>query len=169
MMIELTQGYHAEIDFSDWWKVQGHKWFAVKRHETWYAETRINDRNIGMHRLIKPGDRVDHRDGNGLNNRWNNLRFATHRQNTINAYRAQTDSGSGYRGAVLVRPGRWQARIRDGGRNLSLGVYTTPEDAAKAYDAAATKLHGEFAFLNFPKEPDNDEPRIFHFYKAGQQ
>jgi hypothetical protein len=47
--------------------------------------------------------------------------------------------------------GKWCAKIRDGKQRLHLGVFVLPEDAARAYDSAARRLHGEFACVNFPR------------------
>lgn len=60
---------------------------------------------------------------------------------------------SGYRGVYLPREGRtpaWTASISQGGRQRWLGTYRTPEEAARAYDAAARALHGDRVPLNFP-------------------
>lgn len=53
---------------------------------------------------------------------------------------------SGYRGVSLHQAsGKYQAQIRDDtGRQLFLGNFSTPEDAAAAYAEAARKYHGEF-------------------------
>jgi len=163
MWIDLTQGYQAEIDFSDWWKVQGYSWCVAIARNNMYAVTSVNGRLVYMHKLIRPGPEVDHRNGNGLNNRWGNLRIATRRQNNIN--RLHTNA-AGYRGIAQTAFGNWQAQIRVEGRRIYLGRFDTAEDAARAYDEAAKLHHGEFAILNFKDEID-DGPRILHFYKAG--
>jgi hypothetical protein len=101
-----------------------------------------------MHRLIMgPGPQVDHKDGNGLNNRRSdNLRFATDTQNRANQ-KVRKDSTTGFKG---VRPHRdkFQARIRVKGREITLGSFATPEEAALAYNAAAKECFGEFARPN---------------------
>lgn len=55
---------------------------------------------------------------------------------------------SGYRGVSLKRPGRWMARIVVDQKPISLGYFKSPGDAARAYNEAAKKYHGEFAKLN---------------------
>jgi hypothetical protein len=152
MMIRLTQGYQTEIDFSDWWKVQGYSWFAHPRPHTVYAVATKGKNTVYMHRLIKPppdGLVTDHRDGNGLNNRYSNLRSATYKQSNANTYRAQ--NATGYIGVSKTPAGRWQARGRANGQRITLGVFDTAEEAARAVDTNNLIEYGEFAVLNFPE------------------
>jgi hypothetical protein len=88
---------------------------------------------------------IDHRDGDSTNNRWSNLRRATHSQNSANRRRTRHNT-SGHKGVRLCRgSGRWQALIRKDGQQVCLGTYDTPEAAHAAYAAAARKLFGKFA------------------------
>ncbi len=88
---------------------------------------------------------IDHRDGDGTNNRWSNLRRATASQNSANSRRPRNNT-SGYKGVRLcVRSGRWHAYIHNKRRRIHLGTFATPQDAQAAYAKAARKLFGEFA------------------------
>lgn len=154
--IPLTQGKVALIDDEDWPLVAGHKWRAYKNGHSFYAASdvggRRNKRTLQMHRLLlgaMPGQFVDHKDRNGLNNTRSNLRLCTKAQNAQNS-RKYARGSSLYKG-VRWRPERqkWFASIGTHPNVRWLGTFTDPVEAAKAYDAAAKQLFGEFARLNF--------------------
>jgi hypothetical protein len=109
-----------------------------------------------MHREvidIPQGLVCDHTNHNGLDNRKTNVRPATSSQNSCNA-RKRTKTISRYRGVSRdASSNRYRARIKLNGRQIHLGTFDDQEQAAKAYDAAAKKYHGEFAVLNFPDRP----------------
>jgi hypothetical protein len=146
--IHLTHGKVALVGAADRELMSVFPWRAVRIRHTWYAETYVEGAREYMHRLLMgvgPGQRVDHRDGDGLNNRRSNLRLVTSGLNQAN--RRVVLSKSGYKG-VTQRAGRWRAYITVGGKFQSLGAFATPEEAARAYDAAARELFGEFACTN---------------------
>lgn len=89
---------------------------------------------------------VDHRDRNGLNNRRSNLRPCTHSQNMANANRHSNNS-TGFRGVTRSR-NKFRATIQVQGKMIRLGTFATAVDAAAAYNLAATKYFGEFAYQN---------------------
>jgi len=146
----------AIVDDEDYELVSQYKWYALRSAHTqavWYAEASYPNSGgkVLMHRLIlKPGKlHVDHIDNNGLNNQRSNLRFATTSQNQMNA-RKQSDTTSKYKGVhYCKREKRWQARIAiNGSPRRSLGYFSTEEEAAQAYNLAASNLFGEYAKLN---------------------
>jgi len=113
-----------------------------------------------MHILItgyKIGRRVDHINGNGLDNRRSNLRIATSQQNNRNRKICNLNT-SGFKGVRLDR-NKWRADIRIDGKRKNLGRFVNPEAAAAAYDEAARKYFGEFATLNFPKSGEQSAHR----------
>jgi len=108
-----------------------------------------------MHRLIigaKPGELVDHINGDKLDNRASNLRIVTRRQNAMNS-RASRNIRAGKRKGVRWDKDRglWNAGIVINGRRKFLGRFQTEDEGARAYDAAAREHFGEFAALNFPE------------------
>jgi HNH endonuclease/AP2 domain len=93
---------------------------------------------------------IDHKDGNRSNNAPSNLRLATYEQNNANR-RVMKSSTSGVKGVELdKRSGKWCARITSNGKSQRLGSYDKLEDAARAYNRAAKRLFGEFAFTARP-------------------
>lgn len=162
--IQLTQGQVALVD--DWWyeELNQFKWFAqwVKSTNSFYAERSSSillgkRKAILMHAVVAntpKGMDTDHIDHNTLNNQEYNLRICTHSQNRMNS-RKRVDNTSGYVGVFRAKK-KWIARIRSNGKILSFGTYTTPEEAAHAYDKAARRLRGEFAVLNFPSHSSNN-------------
>ncbi len=102
-----------------------------------------------MHRQITGAsqeEQVDHRDRNGLNNTRENLRIASSQQNAFNRGKRNGE----FKGVSKCRR-KWRARITIDGKEEYLGVFSTPEEAARVYDRRARELFGEFAVVNFPK------------------
>lgn len=95
---------------------------------------------------VKKGLEIDHINRNKLDNTKNNLRFVSHQKNTMNG--SQKVGKLGYRGVSYLHNGSIRAFIKVKDKQLSLGVFKTPEEAALAYNVAAIKYRGEFAILN---------------------
>ena len=154
MEIVLTQGQVAIVDDSDWKILSQYNWYARwdKYTQSFYALT--NGRRDGkretlyMHTFLM-GGKADHRNHDTLDNRRSNLRLATRSQNMHNR-RTNRNNQSGYKGVFLSRE-RWRAKIQYERQVKHLGMFDDAISAAKAYDAAARELFGEFAYLNFPE------------------
>jgi hypothetical protein len=155
--IGLTRGLVALVDDDDYDELTKTSWYAAKHKFGYYAARgqRINGRTCGilMHRQIlrtPAGLWTDHINGDKLDNRRANLRIATPANNIHNTPPRGT---SGYRG-VSFHPhtGKWRARLKVAGITTSLGLFDSAEAAARAFDAAAPEIYGEFAWLNFPDE-----------------
>ena len=98
-----------------------------------------------------PEGEIDHKNGDTHDNRICNLRNCTRFQNIRNQG-AKSTNRSGYKGVWSEEykgRERYRAKICHNGVVTYLGQFLSAEDAAKAYDQAAIKLHGEFANLNF--------------------
>lgn len=109
-----------------------------------------------MHRVVAnpvPEQVVDHINGFRLDNRKINLRGCTQAENMRNTRRIANSSG--VRGAYLdKRDGKWTAAVVVDGKRFALSRFETAEEAGRAYDSAARQLHGEYAVLNWPDQPD---------------
>ena len=153
--IPLTNGHVAIVDTEDYGALFPFKWHAQwnPNSETFYVARHAplpdnKNRKILMHREIlsaPPELLVDHRDGNGLNNRRCNIRTATAGQNQHNRAPVR-GTITGLKGVSFHSPtGLWMARIRLNYKRHYLGLFNTPEAASVAYVEAAKRLHGEFA------------------------
>ena len=153
-LIPLTQCQFAIVDADDYDELKQYTWCAVKIPRTYYAARRSWRKNIRMHRLIMNAPKglfVDHINHDGLDNRKNNLRLCTQRQNNQNQRpRGKT---SKYKGVYWnKRAKKFMASICIDGKKKSLGYFDSEIVAAKAYDKAAKIVFGEYAYLNFPNE-----------------
>jgi hypothetical protein len=157
--IYLGEGEWTILDQQDYYRLSNFKWYLRGQGKKFYAIRSVKygpgkTKESRMHREIMSapaGLLVDHKDGNSLDNRRENLRLATHSQNACNSQINKTKSKSRFRGACLDKSnGRWFTTIRTNGKRLWFGYFDNEIEAAKAYDEAAKKYHGEFARLNFP-------------------
>lgn len=136
-----------------------HKWSALNptAHIFYAFRMSMKDRystSLLMHRVImervlnrklKPGEEVDHIDGNGMNNARSNLRVVTSSQNKMNT-RLRSNNTSGYKGVTWHKASNaWRAQIRVNGKYIRLGLFKDAEDASDAYKKAALKHFGEYA------------------------
>lgn len=136
---------YAIIDAADAVLIGQYSWSRyLTRHGTIYAQTTVSGRLVYMHRLlmgITSGPRtilIDHVDGDGLNNRRANIRFATNGQNQQNQ-RLRANSKSGFRG-VYPHNGRWVAHARINQQKYHLGTFDTPEAAGAVASAFRAKM-----------------------------
>ena len=161
-LVPLTGGKVAKVDQEDFPLVADSVWTLVRIGRVNYARRSVKRpdgtwRNEYMHRLILRAETVDHKNGDGLDNRRRNLRPATRAQNLQNISRPPGQSG--FRGVEhYPKKGKWRANIGYGGKCLRLGYFDSPEDAARARDEKARELHGEFAVLNFPRTGERGVP-----------
>jgi len=162
--IKMTNGQPVLIDDEDsdlaqvnWYahhdgyayRHAGPKW---KRYK-YFMHKVILQRAIG--RNLVEGEFCDHINRAKTDNRRSNLRVATKADNMRNKG-LQKNNKVGYKGVCFRKDGsrqkRWVAQISFNGKVIQLGLFATPEEAAKRYDEAAREYHGEFAYQNFPKE-----------------
>jgi hypothetical protein len=159
--IPLTQGYVALVDDGDYQRINQFKWHVkINRRadgsiRAVYAKSCAKGitKNVRMHRFLlgvsDPEVQVDHEDRNGLNNQRHNLRIASSQQNQCNRPK-QNNNVSGFKGVFWnSQKQRWNAKIQHENKQVHIGFFMKVEEAARAYDKAAQKLHGKFAALNF--------------------
>jgi hypothetical protein len=162
--IPLGEGRFTIVEPRDFYWLNNFHWTITGDGEHIYAVRNIiNARGktmiIRLHREIMNAPKgllVDHKNSDTLDNRRANLRLATHSQNQFNKRKTKTKASSQYVGVHFDKSrGQWGARIKHGNKSIWLGRFDSEIDAAKAYDEAAKKYHGEFARLNFTESADS--------------
>lgn len=165
--IKLTNGEVAIVDDEFYSELSKLTWHAAKtKSGNVYARhsraIRSPDgskgtRGILMHRMVqqlagkKLPPRTDHINRRTLDNRLENLRPATASQNRCNSG-PRINNKCGYKGVSAKPNGIFSVMIQLHGKQKYVGEFRSAEEAARAYDAAARELHGEFAYQNFPAE-----------------
>lgn len=120
-----------------------------------YVSIGINNKNYLAHRLAWlymtgewPASLIDHRDRNGLNNKWDNLRIGDKSLNSANRPK-QKNNTSGLKGAFWdKKKKKWLAKIGFNMKSIYLGRYDTAEEAHAVYVEAAKKYFGEYSRID---------------------
>ena len=155
--MELTQDYVCHLlDYRDgqlFWKhpKQGRKLgYPVGCKSRGYLCAMIDGTLYRVHRLIFLHQHgyipveIDHRDGNGENNRIENLRPATSSENKWNRGTNKNNT-SGYKGVTWdKRRSKWVAQIVIDRKHKALGQFDNAKEAHEAYKEAAALYFGEF-------------------------
>ena len=154
----LSRGYETIIDEVDRSLVSDRKWTTFhdgkgKLYAKAWGSYLIKPRPVFyLHRLLvdctDPDLVVDHRNGNGLDNRRQNLFVTCYSHNGHNR-----EGTSHFRGVTPVN-NRFRARISFKTEKFDLGYYRTAELAAIAYDQKAVELYGPYARTNFERPVD---------------
>ena len=143
--------FRCDKDFRQWNAKNANREALTADTGRGYRRGRVLFQSVRAHRAIWamqtgqwPEDVIDHINGNGMDNRWANLRAASKSQNSHNA-RRRTDNKTGVKGVTkIANAQKWRAEIRVGGRGKYLGVFNCVTAAAIAYARASAELHGEF-------------------------
>lgn len=162
--IPLTQGKVALVDDEDYDLVSKYTWHSLKNGNTFYASRSVGCRKdktkttSSMHRLImnfpKSPLKIDHINGNGLDNTRDNLRICTNSQNQMNSTTKRGgNSSSHYKGVSWnKKSGKWKASIgitiNGQYKNIYIGMFLCEHKAAQVYNEVAVNYFGTFAKLN---------------------
>jgi hypothetical protein len=152
--IALTQGKFALVDDEDFEKLSKFKWIYKKNrskgnyNEYVYRHTSRNNyirKQIYLHHEIMGHGIIDHINGDGLDNRKENLRFSSKSQNQWNKRTVNKIGFKGVKEDYRSKTPLFYANISANKKRYYLGSFRTPEEAHEAYKKAAIALHGEFA------------------------
>ena len=146
----VGSGKFAIVDVEDLPLVEGIRWHL---DDNGYARKKNTGKEgdiFKMHRRIAgvsdPKIKVDHADGNKLNNRRCNLRACRQSDNAKNRSVISRNNTSGVHGVSWhIRKGKWRASIGVGGGEKHLGYFDTLDEAAEVRRRAAMEMYGEFA------------------------
>lgn len=151
-MIVKISGFDVHIDQKNEAILSQYGWYVVKERSNYYvsANKKVGDRRIKikLHREIMKLDYkvgvVDHINGNGLDNREENLRLSDYQKNSWNR-KISTNKSSQFKGVFWSKSiKRWVSAIKKDGKQIHLGSFKDEILAGKAYDDACKILFGEY-------------------------
>lgn len=137
----------AKIDIEDIDRVKDFKW-GINSNGYAYNRNKV----ILMHRYLMDiydeNLEIDHKNGDRLDNRKDNLRICTRQRNIFNSKPSNRNT-SGFKGVGWdKRYNKWRARINVSGKEIFLGYFDNFDDAVEARVNAEKKYFGEYSYLN---------------------
>jgi hypothetical protein len=156
IMIAYYKGepFEVKIDRKNYKKIKQYRWRIHKGGycgALLYAVADIDKKFVRLHRFlmdVPKNMQVDHKNHDTVDNREENLRICTVSENMHNSKKPKNNT-SGFKGVSWHKVHKkWHAQIYVKNKNIYLGRFTDKIEAAKAYNDAAIKYHGEFASLN---------------------
>lgn len=150
--IPLNNGGFAVVDIRHALKLAQFRWFRLPGRYTNYAFRRVRLEGGKyttrfMHHDVLGHQRIDHANGNGLDNREGNLRVATRSQNACNSRKRQ-GCASQFKGVSWFSSAKkWGVQVGGKGRRY-FGLFESEREAAALYNKIAARRFGKFAKLN---------------------
>lgn len=143
-----TKGEELYFDLADFEYVKRYGWYIDAKG--YVIGTIDGKKSQRMHRLFSPeAEQVDHINNIKHDNRRENLRPVTNAQNQMNQPKCKKPKSSRYKGVCWYKTSeKWMSRIGINKKSKHLGYYITEEEAALAYNKAASFYFGEYANLN---------------------
>ncbi len=126
--------------------IDGHGYYHVILSMNNIKTTKKIHRLVAQTFLENPDNKhcVDHIDGNRLNNKLSNLRYATISENSQNA-KLSLRNKSGIKGVIFNKVvNKWHARIMIDGISIHLGLFVNEEDAIRCRIIKANQAFGIF-------------------------
>jgi len=146
--IPLKRGKFTIVDDGDYDYLSQFRWYCIKDGNIFYARRNNSGTTVFMHReILSPliGFHTDHINGDGLDNRRENLRIVTNQQNQMNRG-AQKNNKLSVKGVSFhKRAKKYQAQISVNGKVVALGYFKTVEEASLEYQKAASIHFGKYA------------------------
>lgn len=159
-----SSGFVIKVDDDDYEHLMQYKWSISKpgHRRTTYAMANLRDSDGSyyperMHRLIMKAGKstgviVDHINGDGLDNRKENLRIVTSSQNATNVEMTRGNT-SGYKGVSYRKErNKWKTEIRKDYKTVFSSMSSCLHLAGLKYNQEAMRIHGEYVWLNEVKE-----------------
>jgi len=159
--IKISKDLETLVSNEDFNEVSQFKWSAYQITGTshtgkvyyygYKVGRKIQGKRIWLHNFIMEPSKdmfIDHINGDPLDNRRENLRIVTHRENTLNRGKRSNGKTSQFLGVSLTKHRNFRAGIKVNNKNINLGHFKSEIEAAKAYNNAALLYFGKFARLN---------------------
>lgn len=152
---EIYGGHILLIDAADYDLIKGTSWSVQYQYKDGAklldfpscVRGWVNGKTTSIHAvLMNPpkGMKVDHINGDILDNRRENLRICTNAENIRNS-RRYSNNKTGIKGVSVTKSGKFRTQIRIDGKQTELGLFDSAEAAGEAYREAALTYYGEFA------------------------
>lgn len=164
--IPLTQGRFAIVDDADYAAVSHFKWYFAHGYAVRPIYMEGRRRQQGMHAFLlgtPAGHHTLHLNGNGLDNRRENLQVGTAAENGRGFRKIHSNNTSGYRGVLFSKARqKFEANLTHAGVRIFCGYHESRIAAACARDAKARELGWPEEGMSFPLIFTCNEPMTQH-------